>query len=61
MGATSPYIATEPIFFGGFRGYQPGDVVPDQVVDDHKLQDSVAREGTKAATAAATATTGQEA
>ena len=58
MGA--PYIAKTPIFFGTSRGYNPGDIVPDDVVKQHNLEDQVAREDTKAADAALAVTTSQE-
>ena len=48
-----PYIATRPIFIGTALGYAPGDVVADDVVKEHGLEDSVSRAGTKSAEAAA--------
>ena len=47
-----PFIATKPIEINGARGYVAGDEVPDQVVKDFDLSDSVSREGTKAAESA---------
>lgn len=44
-----PYIAIEPIDIGNARGYNPGDVVADDVVERHGLQDSVSREGSRSA------------
>ena len=49
-----PFIATSKIFIGTSLGYIPGDVVADDVVEAHNLQDYVAREGSKAADTAQT-------
>ena len=46
------YIATEPLFVGNARAHNIGDVVPDENVKANGWQDSVSREGTKAATEA---------
>ena len=45
-----PFIATQKINIGTALGYVPGDVVADDVVERFDLAESVAREGTKAAT-----------
>lgn len=47
--ASQPYIATEKIYFGTALGYNPGDVVADEVVQEHDLQDNVARADSKSA------------
>ncbi|HXH77159.1 hypothetical protein [Nocardioides sp.] len=47
------FIATEPLFIGTARAHNAGDRVPAENVERHGWQDQVAREGTKAAGAAA--------
>ena len=46
---SKPYIAKAKIFFGTALGYNVGDEVNDDVVKAHGLEDSVTREGSKAA------------
>lgn len=47
------YIATEDIFVGPHvRAFRKGDVVPESVIENLGVQDKVASERTKAATAA---------
>jgi hypothetical protein len=43
------YIAKEPLFVGTARAHNPGDVVPDENVKANGWEDSVVKEGTKAA------------
>ena len=47
-----PFIATEPLFVGNARAHNPGDVVPDDNVKRNGWESGVARQGTKAASAA---------
>lgn len=49
---SKPFRATSKLFVGTALAHNVGDVVPDAAVERHGWQDSVAREGTKAADAA---------
>lgn len=52
--AGKPWIATAPLFVGMARAFNPGDVVPDEHVEQYGWHDGVTREGSKAATEAQT-------